>query len=127
MILREQNQKIDSYELQLKQNIKMLLAKNKQALSLLRSRFKERGPNLYESVAHKYPKNEQEFKNRFYFKVNYFQISMPDSTMDFISDEVYKDSVDKIKDTVDGMKQNVCKKFSESNIFLLCTWSTANG
>jgi len=47
MILREQNQKIDSYELQLKQNIKMLLAKNKQALSLLRSRFKERSPNKY--------------------------------------------------------------------------------
>ena len=47
MILREQNQKIDSYELQLKQNIKMLLAENKQALSLLRSRFKERSPNKY--------------------------------------------------------------------------------
>ena len=47
MILREQNQKIDSYEMQLKQNIKMLLAENKQALSLLRSRFKERSPNKY--------------------------------------------------------------------------------
>ena len=47
MILREQNQKIDSYELQLKQNIKMLLAENKQALSLLRSRFKEKSPNKY--------------------------------------------------------------------------------
>jgi exodeoxyribonuclease VII large subunit len=47
MILREQNQKIDSYELQLKQNIKMLLAENKQLLSLLRSRFKERSPNKY--------------------------------------------------------------------------------
>jgi exodeoxyribonuclease VII large subunit len=47
MILREQNQKIDSYELQLKQNIKMLLAENKQTLSLLRSRFKERSPNKY--------------------------------------------------------------------------------
>jgi len=47
MILREQNQKIDSYELQLKQNIKMLLAENKQALSLLRPRFKERSPNKY--------------------------------------------------------------------------------
>ena len=47
MILREQNQKIDSHELQLKQNIKMLLAENKQALSLLRSRFKERSPNKY--------------------------------------------------------------------------------
>ena len=47
MILREQNQKIDSYELQLKQNIKILLAENKQALSLLRSRFKERNPNKY--------------------------------------------------------------------------------
>ena len=47
MILREQNQKIDSYEMQLKQNIKMLLAENKQVLSLLRSRFKERSPNKY--------------------------------------------------------------------------------
>jgi len=47
MILREQNQKIDSYELQLKQNIKMLLAENNQTLSLLRSRFKERSPNKY--------------------------------------------------------------------------------
>jgi len=47
MILREQNQKIDSYELQLKQNIKMLLAENKQTLSLLRSRLKERSPNKY--------------------------------------------------------------------------------
>ena len=47
MILREQNQKIDSYEMQLKQNIKMLLAENKQALSLLRSRFKQRSPNKY--------------------------------------------------------------------------------
>ena len=47
MILREQNQKIDSYELQLKQNIKMLLAENSQTLSLLRSRFKERSPNKY--------------------------------------------------------------------------------
>jgi exodeoxyribonuclease VII large subunit len=47
MILREQNQKIDSYELQLKQNIKMLLGENKQNLSLLRSRFKERNPNKY--------------------------------------------------------------------------------
>ena len=47
MILREQNQKIDSYEMQLKQNIKMLLAENKQALSLLRSRFKEKSPNKY--------------------------------------------------------------------------------
>jgi exodeoxyribonuclease VII large subunit len=47
MILREQNQKIDSYEMQLKQNIKMLIAENKQALSLLRSRFKERSPNKY--------------------------------------------------------------------------------
>ena len=47
MILREQNQKIDSYEMQLKQNIKMLLAENKQALSLIRSRFKERSPNKY--------------------------------------------------------------------------------
>ena len=47
MILREQNQKIDSYEMQLKQNIKILLAENKQALSLLRSRFKERSPNKY--------------------------------------------------------------------------------
>jgi len=47
IILREQNQKIDSYEMQLKQNIKMLLAENKQALSLLRSRFKERSPNKY--------------------------------------------------------------------------------
>ena len=47
MILREQNQKIDSYEMQLKQNIKMLLAGNKQALSLFKSRFKERSPNKY--------------------------------------------------------------------------------
>ena len=47
MILREQNQKIDSYELQLKQNIKMLIAENKQALGILRSRFKERSPNNY--------------------------------------------------------------------------------
>ena len=47
MILREQNQKIDSYELQLKQNIKMLLGENKQNISLLRSRFKERNPNKY--------------------------------------------------------------------------------
>jgi len=47
MILREQNQKIDSYELQLKQNIKMLLTENKQTLSLLRSRLKERSPNKY--------------------------------------------------------------------------------
>ena len=36
MILREQNQKIDSYELQLKQNIKMLLAENKQGPHLKR-------------------------------------------------------------------------------------------
>ena len=47
MILREQNQKIDSYELQLKQNIKMLLTENKQTLSLLISRLKERSPNKY--------------------------------------------------------------------------------
>ena len=47
MILREQNQKIDSYEFQLKQNIKMLLTENKQTLSLLRSRLKERSPNKY--------------------------------------------------------------------------------
>ena len=47
MILREQNQKIDSYEMQLKQNIKMLLTENKQTLSLLRSRLKERSPNKY--------------------------------------------------------------------------------
>ena len=71
MILREQNQKIDSYELQLKQNIKMLLAENNQTLSLLRSRFKERSPNKYiqqlntkiDNLTNKYNKIEQILEN----------------------------------------------------------------
>ena len=47
MILREQNQKIDSYELQLKQNIKISFNQNKQKLNLLNMRFKEKSPNAY--------------------------------------------------------------------------------
>jgi exodeoxyribonuclease VII large subunit len=47
MILREQNQKIDNYELQLKQNIKISFNQNKQKLNLLNMRFKEKSPNAY--------------------------------------------------------------------------------
>lgn len=47
VILREQNQKIDSYELQLKQSIKINFNQNKQKLNLLNMRFKEKSPNAY--------------------------------------------------------------------------------
>jgi len=47
VILREQNQKIDSYELQLKQNIKISFNQNKQKLNLLNIRFKEKSPSAY--------------------------------------------------------------------------------
>jgi exodeoxyribonuclease VII large subunit len=47
VILREQNQKIDSYELQLKQGIKINFNQNKQKLNLLNMRFKEKSPNAY--------------------------------------------------------------------------------
>ena len=42
VILREQNQKIDSYELQLKQNIKISFNQNKQKLNLLNIRLKKK-------------------------------------------------------------------------------------
>jgi exodeoxyribonuclease VII large subunit len=47
VILREQNQKIDSYELQLKQNIKISFNQNKQKFNLLNIRFKEKSPSAY--------------------------------------------------------------------------------
>jgi exodeoxyribonuclease VII large subunit len=47
VILREQNQRIDSYELQLKQNIKISINQNKQKLNLLNIRFKEKSPSAY--------------------------------------------------------------------------------
>ena len=47
VILREQNQRIDSYELQLKQNIKISFNQNKQKLNLLNIRFKEKSPSAY--------------------------------------------------------------------------------
>ena len=45
MVLREQNQKIDNYEIRLKQNIRMVLKQNNQKLNLINSRFKVKSPN----------------------------------------------------------------------------------
>jgi exodeoxyribonuclease VII large subunit len=42
MILREQSQKIDNYELKLKQNMRLSYSSNQQRLSLAISRFREK-------------------------------------------------------------------------------------
>ena len=44
LVLREQSQKIDSYELKLKQNMKLNYSNNKQNLDLAISKFKEKSP-----------------------------------------------------------------------------------
>jgi exodeoxyribonuclease VII large subunit len=44
LVLREQSQKIDSYEFKLKQNMKLNYSNNKQRLDLAISKFKEKSP-----------------------------------------------------------------------------------
>ena len=44
LVLREQNQKIDNYELKLKQNMKLNYSSNKQRMDLAISKFKDKNP-----------------------------------------------------------------------------------
>ena len=44
LVLREQNQKIDNYELKLKQNMKLNYSSNKQKMDLAISKFKDKNP-----------------------------------------------------------------------------------
>ena len=44
LVLREQNQKIDNYELKLKQNMKLNYSSNKQRMNLAISKFKDKNP-----------------------------------------------------------------------------------
>lgn len=70
-------------------------------------RFKKEVPALYELVAGKYP-SKREFIDRFYFNFQLFQINAPNKELDFISPELYKQEVAKIKSTVEQVKQEVC-------------------
>ena len=54
LILREQSQKIDNYELKLKQNMKLNYSNNKQRFNLAISKFKEKSPSA--SIQENYSK-----------------------------------------------------------------------
>ena len=69
--------------------------------------FEEKIPTLYEIIKDKYPSKER-FINRFYFRFNIFQVSIPDDSMEFVSDSMKRSAIEKMKSTVNDMKRNIC-------------------
>lgn len=70
-------------------------------------KFKKEVPSLYEIIKDKYP-SKQEFIRRFYFNFQFFQVNAPNKNLDFISPELYKQEIEKIRSTVEQVKKEVC-------------------
>lgn len=70
--------------------------------------FKANFPKFYDRAVAKgkYP-SKQDLINRYYFKFNFFQISIPDKKLEFISPALYKEEMSKFKDQIEMMKKEV--------------------
>jgi len=70
--------------------------------------FADKYPAYYKAAMAKgkYP-TRQEFKKKFVFEFKFFQINLPDKNLSFISPELYKQEMNKFKNEIDVMKQEV--------------------
>ena len=68
--------------------------------------FEDRWPDYYEHAKSKYLSIDR-FKERFYIKYRFIQVTAPNKDASFISPEMYKEEMGKFKEAIDEMKGEV--------------------